>query len=102
MELSDKTLHYIIIGILVVVIILLAVHIFQMRKENFDNSPLSAIGTGTATMDVVADPSAQVINLTGVDQANARNQVINTQYYGGSTGEFVGGDNMVGDNNVTV
>lgn len=105
MEFTDKTLHYIIIGILVIVMILLTVHIFQMRKENYaDVVPLVTNASNPlGTIDQVANIAGQSYGAQGVvaDQRNSYNQVMNTQYYGNPTGDFVKGDNLVGDNNVT-
>ena len=102
MELSDKSLHYIIIAILVIVIILLGVHINQMKKEGYDYTSLVSAGANPLTsMDLVADNTAQINTLQGIDQRNAYNTTVNSDYYGKSTGDFVGGDYIVGDNKTT-
>jgi len=101
MQLSENTTHVIIIVILVITIILLGIHINQMKKaENYEACILGQAANTNSVQDMTEAGPNQVMNVEGINKQQAANIRDNEVYYGNaSKSDFVGGDHIVGDNN---
>ncbi len=104
-QLSEKHsqwMHIGIIAMLVIVIILLGVHMNQM-KENYGDvstscSPLIGCAANTNTVgDIITAPSAQNIGPIMTSGRQNANILANYEYQGVYTGGFVGGPANLGN-----
>lgn len=101
MQLSENTTHVIIIVILVITVILLGIHINQMKKaEHYEACILGQAANTNSVQDMMESGANQVLNVEGINKQQSANIRDNDAYYGNaSKSDFVGGDNLVGDNN---